>query len=318
MKYLPQGAAIYLIVAMFQVRSDRPDENNLLSHVIRLIDREKWRMSSNTCELILLIDPTAIYVGELNGKPIGFVVFMNYNDAYGFVSVFIIDAEYRGHGYGNQLFDAAISAISHPQNMALCSVDSMVLKYKKHGFEPLWLLHDYGIEIEIALQALNRGFASIPQYHAQMVDQLYDDSLINYDAEVFGHERKEFLRYFIRSCNGLARMASDTEGNIVGYLATTEAINEKHGYIVGPLYADSIDVAAVMLISLFEAILSKHGNERQVRAPNICVIIPQVNPEAKRLIDMMRGKLLDTYSFSATNGKEEQLIFYFLSDFDNS
>ncbi|EDO41907.1 predicted protein [Nematostella vectensis] len=286
---------------MLQVRSVRPDESGLLSYILRLIDGEKWRVCSNTCECLLLIDPTSVFVGELNGKPIGSVVFLKYGESYCFVSTFIIDPEYRGNGYGKQLFNTAMKAASPPPSMALCSVDAMVPNYKRLGFEPLWRLNGYDVEVKVALlQTLKREFTT-SSYHAETVDESKNDVIINYDTKVFGHERKDFLKYFIRSCNGLARMASDSGGSIVGYLATREAYNKEYGYVVGPLYADSIDVAAVLLISIVEAILDSGSQEV---APRICMLSPVGgNPEAKRLIDLMGGELQESDTFCATNGK---------------
>ena len=53
-----------------------------MDFVERIKAEENWRPSLNELETHLEVDPTCVFVGELDGKPIGCVTFFKYGKSF--------------------------------------------------------------------------------------------------------------------------------------------------------------------------------------------------------------------------------------------
>jgi Acetyltransferase (GNAT) domain len=98
-----------------------------------------------------------------------------------------------------------------------------------------------------------RHFEICNVYHTFIqVDQVDFDKLIDYDNKCFVSQnfapRREFLRLWTQVPGGATYVAQDDDGHVIGYGCRRPAIPPSE-HLVGPLYAENVQVA--------EAILSK-------------------------------------------------------------
>ncbi|KAK3732420.1 hypothetical protein QZH41_006418 [Actinostola sp. cb2023] len=195
------------------------------------------------------------------------VCILKYDESYCAFSSYLVEKEYRGKGYGMELFTTALKSVSPSQNIAAYAVDDMLAKYnEKFGFEDHWLLPRFDIHLPSALKALD-SFPTSPLYRVQTIDKVDPQALSDYDTVVFGYQRHTFLQKLIHTKGSHARVAINNEGVIVGYTAARVAFNKEEGYRLGPLYADSLEIAMMLL----KALLGEMQEEGWSSSPSVWV-----------------------------------------------
>jgi GNAT superfamily N-acetyltransferase len=167
----------------FQVRTMRRDE---LSFTIDLAANEGWNPSLHDAECFFSADPAGFLIGELADEPVGCVSAVSYGGRYGFVGLYIVRPEFRGHGYGRQLFRAALARL-HDHDIGLDGVVAQQGKYAHYGFR-------------LAYRNLRfRGHARPATSHAsiQAADEVAFDAIRDLDRQIFPEPRDAFLRAWL-------------------------------------------------------------------------------------------------------------------------
>ena len=73
-----------------------------------------------------MTDPTAFYVGELNGEIISYIVAVKYPGHSAFLSTFAVAEEHRGKGYGRKIGDAAFNDLNKHMGERLAMLFSTI------------------------------------------------------------------------------------------------------------------------------------------------------------------------------------------------
>jgi len=96
---------------------------------------------------------------------------------------------------------------------------------------------------------------------AQIWDDKFDE-LMNYDDECFVRPgspwRRELMSRWIKIQGGLALVAVDGKGHVVGYGCRRPAITAPRHHYIGPLYADSYEIASDLLQGLTRVIVGQN------------------------------------------------------------
>jgi GNAT superfamily N-acetyltransferase len=91
---------------------------------------EGWNTGKYDAEAFFTTDPNGYFIGLLDEIPIGSVSGVRLSDNYGFIGFYIMKPEYRGKGYGIQLFKKAIEYLGD-RNVALDAVPEQQENYAK-------------------------------------------------------------------------------------------------------------------------------------------------------------------------------------------
>lgn len=279
----------------FNVRVVTDKDIDVINYICSAMSKEKWRPGREDVQCFLEWDPTGVYIGELDGKPIGFVFMIKFHPTCCDFRCFFIEREYRGKGYGMELFQAAMKTLSPLQNIIAYSLKDMVQKYKeKFGFQDYWVAPVFSINVSSAVRNLSQ-FPSNPSILVQTVEEVDLQALRDYDAVMFGYQRNAFLHSFLITKDSHARVAVSSEGAIVGYVVSRITYDTNDGYTLGPFYANSLDIAITLLKSLLKEMPSKELS--------LTVDVPtSSNPDAKRLVEILDGVHLFDTTFIATKG----------------
>ena len=172
-------------------------EEELERIAMNAMAKEHWRPGFKDAECFLAIDPTADFVGELNGKPIGFVRITKYSDSFAFVGDYLGDKEYRGKGYGIKIFNAAVSSVKPSCSIGLFSVLHLEKMYERSGFRSQFYGARYVFHLPTAITCFSEISEKTP-VEIKCVDEVELEALFLYDSNVFGFERHAFLSKWLR------------------------------------------------------------------------------------------------------------------------
>ena len=133
------------------------------------------------------LDPTAVFLGQLNDDVISAVLTIKYTSHSAFISTFVVKKEHRGKGYGRLTWDAAWKTLDGKCSIGLDAVAAMVPKYQGLGFHPVWDT----VVASLSIKKIVTHFANVenPSIVIKAIRDIKVEELISYDASVFGTER---------------------------------------------------------------------------------------------------------------------------------
>jgi GNAT superfamily N-acetyltransferase len=201
---------------------------------------EGWNPGLRDAECFRPVDPEGFFCAEYQGRIVGTVSFVNYDDHFSFGGFFIVDPAYRAHGIG---IDLCAYAMQHAGTRVV-GVDGVVAMVGKYEKVDGLFLHYNNVRYE------GRGGGTLPAGLVPARDVDFG-MLADYDAAHFPARREEFLRCWIRQDGhyGLARL--DGSGEILGY-GVRRACST--GYKIGPLFARDRATAELLLDGLLAGI----------------------------------------------------------------
>jgi len=221
---------------------------------------EGWNPGIYDADSFYNTDTKGFFIGLLNNEPIACFSAVAYNDKFGFLGFYIVKPEYRGKGYGIQIWKAGLNHLK-TQNIGLDGVVAQQDNYKKSGFK----LAYRNIRYEGISQGNKFNFPEI----VNLSDILFE-ILTSYDDNLFPTSRHQFLKYWINQPESLA--LGILENKILrGYGMIRRC---RKGYKIGPLFADNKNIAEKIFQSLFSFV---------PKTEIFYLDTPNVNPEAVNL-----------------------------------
>lgn len=211
----------------------RPATRDELEIMIEWAAKEGWNPGLYDGDSFYAIDNRGFLLGLLDKKPVSSISAVSYNKDFGFIGFYITKPEYRGKGYGYQIWKEAMKYLAS-KNVALDGVVSQQENYKKSGFKLAYRHIRY--EGHGSDKKLKENKNIIP------LDKINIDLIHTYDKKIFLHDRKDFLKLWITQPQSLA----------IGYIKNQELLGYgmvrkcRTGYKVGPLFADTKQIAKEM------------------------------------------------------------------------
>lgn len=224
--------------------------------------QEGWNPGLHDAECYYAADPNGFLIGYLDDKPIATISAVRYSDDFGFIGFYIVKPEYRGKGFGIQIWNAALEYLKGA-NVALDGVVAQQENYKKSGFKLAYS--------NIRYEGLGGG--NTPE-DASIVElaSLPFDTIEAYDQPFFPASRPNFLKAWITQPDSHA-LGIMSNGELSGYGVIRKC---REGYKIGPLLADSPELAE----SLFLALKSKLNT-----SDTVYLDTPEVNQAAISLAE---------------------------------
>ncbi len=242
-------------------------ENDLLI-AIEWAAAEGWNPGLHDAESFYSTDPEGFFVGELDGVPIATISAVKYGDQYGFVGFYIVKPGYRGKGYGIQIWNTAMDYLAG-RNIGLDGVLEQQENYTKFGFKLAYS--------NIRYEGTNEN-ETLSQHHnvIDLASVPFKD-VLSYDRVFFPEDRTVFLKSWLEQPEHSALAVVDGK-QLKGYGVIRQC---RSGYKVGPLFADTPELAE----SLFIALKSKIEPSAKVYLD-----VPELNSDALELVDKYNMK----------------------------
>jgi len=201
---------------------------------------EGWNPGLADAECFYEVDPEGFFCAEDDGRIVGTMSVVNYDDRFSFYGFFVVDPAYRARGIGMQLYRFAMRHAG-TRVVGCDGVVAMVDKYQQRGG---LFLHYNNARYE------GVGGGSMPE-GLLPIGNVKIDELAAYDAAHFPARRERFLQCWIRQRGhyGLAQL--DSEKKISGY--GVRRVCQK-GHKIGPLFARDRATAERILNGLVSGI----------------------------------------------------------------
>jgi ribosomal protein S18 acetylase RimI-like enzyme len=230
--------------------------------------KEGWNPSIHDADCYYTADPNGFLIGFIGEEPIATISVIKYGESFGFLGFYIVKPEYRGKGYGIQIWNASLKYLEG-RNIGLDGVVAQQENYKKSGFKLAYR--------NIRYEGVGGGN---PSQNLEIVklSTLPFETIDLYDQPFFPANRSQFIKSWINQpeCHALGIMKN---GNLAGYGVIRTC---RSGYKIGPLFADNPELAE----SLFLALKSKVKPSEPVFLDT-----PEVNPAAVALAERYHMKV---------------------------
>ena len=247
--------------AGFQIRTLARREMPL---VIEWAAGEGWNPGIHDAKCFYAADPQGFLVGELAGEPVGCISAVKYGSEFGFIGLYIVRPEFRGRGFGIQLWRAAMERLVG-RNIGLDGVVAQQANYAKSGFHLAFRNVRYQGVVNRAAEneELPRGVIA--------ASAVPFAELAAYDREIFPAARDAFLQSWLTQPEAGAFAALDDDG-LSGYAVVRRC---REGWKIGPLAANDLATAR----RLYDAAAAHAGS-----GATLFLDVPAANDAAQRLV----------------------------------
>lgn len=197
---------------------------------------EGWNPGLHDADCFYAADPDGFLIGLLDDEPIAVISVVKYADRFGFLGFYIVKPEYRGQGYGLQIWNAGLAYLEG-RTIGLDGVVAQQGNYMKSGFSLA--------NANIRHQGVG-GVATSTDSALVALSSLPFADLCAYDQRLFPAPRAAFLRHWIDQPESTA-LGILEEDRLAGYGVLRRC---RDGYKIGPLFADSPELAERLFLAL--------------------------------------------------------------------
>ncbi len=198
-----------------------------LERVLDWAADEGWNPGVCDAGPFLAADPDGFFIGEIDGRPVGAVSAVAYDEHFGFGGLYIVRPEFRGQGHGRELVKVVFQYLEG-RNIGIDGVVVMEANYRTLGFRTAYRHVRHEV---IAKPAAAAGPVEL--------GQISFDQLVDYDARLFSTRRPQFLRSWIAQ-PGTTALGHMRDDRLIGYGVLRRC---RKGHKIGPLFADDPQVA---------------------------------------------------------------------------
>ena len=238
-----------------------------IDFAIDLAAKEGWNPGLDDADAFYAADPDGFLIGLLDGKPIACISVVSYENKFGFLGFYIVIPDFRGKGYGIQIWKAGIEKLKN-HNIALDGVFAQQDNYRKSGFKFAYSNIRYEW-INAKKDFRNDAIVSTSNINLKRI--------LEYDRNFFPADRSQFLIKWLKLPESYS-YAAVHNGNVKGYGVIRKC---RAGYKIGPLFADDAETAERLFLQLTSSV--------EINAA-IYLDVPEVNLKAMNLAERYKMK----------------------------
>jgi Acetyltransferase (GNAT) domain len=228
---------------------------------------EGWNPGKTDAYAFFAADPRGFLVGRLDGEPVTCISVVKYGQGLGFLGFYIARQAARGKGYGLRTWQAGMARMAG-RNVGLDGVPAQQANYRKSGFRLAW----NNIRYE-GPPPVGKPPAGISLVDARSVPF---DRLAAYDRRFFSEARDSFLAAWITLPERAALVAL-RDGELAGLAVMRSCQTTSR---VGPLFAESPDIAAALVSAL----------SARMDAKAVAIDVPDINKPGVALVEAVGMK----------------------------
>lgn len=233
---------------------------------IQWAKNEGWNPGLYDADSFYAQDPQGFFIGRLNDEIIGCCSAVTYETSFAFFGHYVVKEKYRAQGYGIQMTQHRLNYVGN-RVTGLDGVLNMCDKYANLGFRTTHL--------NIRHEGISPTITKLDKHIFALQNDMIPD-VIQYDSKYFPAERPRFLEKWLAPPAGNVFLYI-SQNTIQGYGVIRQCFT---GYKIGPLFAESSEIAEKIL----RALLSKIPGE------TFYLDTPEPNSAALSLADAYQMK----------------------------
>lgn len=206
---------------------------------------EGWNPGLRDAMPFWAADPEGFLIGEIDRQPVAVISAVRYGPHFGFIGFYIVKPEYRGQGHGWAIWQAAMRQL-HGRTVGLDGVVAQQENYHRSGFV---LAHRNIRYAGVGLAAAAKP-PSAAGVRLVALENIPFAAVLDYDHRCFPAEREHFLREWIAQ-PGTRTLGAVAGERLLGYGVLRPC---RSGFKIGPLFADSSDIAEAIFSGLRQAV----------------------------------------------------------------
>ncbi|MGC6443589.1 MAG: GNAT family N-acetyltransferase [Rubripirellula sp.] len=227
---------------------------------------EGWEPGLNDAQQFWAYDADGFLAIQESGKFVGGGAIVRHNHEYGFMGLFIVAAEHRGHGLGRELWfhrrDTLLERLGSNGAIGLDGVDAMVPFYAAGGFVQATRHRRFCFR--------RLGGSTVTALGVVPLTDVSDEALSRLDRQCFPADRVAFLRRWSEQLSAKAFAIEDGE-DVLGFGVIRRCTS---GWRIGPLFAESAQVADTLCHSLVASVTDESSDDLPV-----FIDVPDANQE---------------------------------------
>ncbi|SFG22043.1 hypothetical protein SAMN05518865_109243 [Duganella sp. CF458] len=219
---------------------------------------EGWNPGLQDAASFYAADPGGFLLGTIDGEPVASIFAVRYGAGFGFIGGYIVRREFRGQGYGMEIWRAGVARLAG-RNVGLDGVPAQQANYARAGFKLAHRNARYegrGSDIPTADRVLPLGQQDI-------------DEVLAYDRDFFPDNREQFMRCWLQQAGSVAFGVRDTAGVLLGYAVLRPC---RAGFKIGPLCTGSSEVAEELMQALCGRVPAGEPVYLDVPEPNAAAV----------------------------------------------
>lgn len=202
--------------------------------------QEGWNPGIHDAECFYHTDPKGFYAAKLNDEIVGTISVVKYTEDYAFAGLYIVRPDLRRKGIGKMLYHFLEDSYKD-FNVGIDGVLQMQTTYEQHGFTLAHKNYRYAVTAKSGLSYLctpirRRDFSEV----------------VAFDAKCFSTPRPEFLSCWLFQNDAHSFMIQKNGSSEIGGYGVIRKCFQ--GHKIGPLFADTQDVATAILESLMSTV----------------------------------------------------------------
>jgi hypothetical protein len=211
-----------------------------LDLAIDLAAGEGWNPGLHDAETFWAADPGGYFALEHGGGVIGTVSVVRYGDGFAFGGLYVLLPEWRKRGIGLALQREFTLPFAGSRNLGIDGVFAMQARYEAAGF----VFSHRNLRFE--------GIGGGPAPAGAMpLGEVPFEAVAAYDRPFFPGPREPFLRAFLSQPDAVGYAAANVAGDLCGYGLARRC---RTGYKIGPLFADTPEIAERLFAALSAAV----------------------------------------------------------------
>lgn len=212
--------------------------------------QEGWNPGLEDAAAFWAADPGGFLIGELDRQAVAVISAVRYGDHFGFIGFYIVKPGYRGRGYGWAIWQAAMQQLQG-RTVGLDGVMAQQANYQGSGFVLAQRNIRYagvGVSVSVGADPATGQAAAAAQLVS--LGEIPFAAVLDYDRCCFPAARDSFLREWITQ-PGTRTLGAIVGERLLGYGVIRPCRN---GFKIGPLFADSPDIAEAIFTGLRQAV----------------------------------------------------------------
>ena len=208
----------------------RPIQLHDIAYGLSLCRSAGWNQVARDWEIFLHLSPNHCLVATKDGKVVGTVTTIRYQNFFSWIGMVLVDPAYRRQGIGKQLLKEALQILQDEETIKLDATPAGREVYLKLNFVD---------EYRLSRMEINSSREKLEVHTARLLQKNDLNKLSEFDRKIFGADRQPLLKWMLEGAPEFAFIVKE-KNEVWGYCLGRKGHNSTH---IGPVVAKDFAIA---------------------------------------------------------------------------